>query len=48
MKALGFVNRFGPGVLRAQEALAQNGNAPAEFQFDAHYVLAVVRATDGT
>jgi len=35
MKALGFVNRFGRGVLRAQEALEQNGNAPAEFQFDA-------------
>jgi ATP-dependent DNA helicase RecG len=37
MKALGFVNRFGRGVLRAQEALAQNGNGPAEFQFDAKW-----------
>jgi ATP-dependent DNA helicase RecG len=44
MKALGFVNRFGRGVLRAQEALQQNGNAPAEFQFDANYVLALIRA----
>jgi ATP-dependent DNA helicase RecG len=44
MKALGFVNRFGRGVLRAQEALKQNGNSPAEFQFDAHYVLALIRA----
>ena len=44
MKALGFVNRFGRGVLRAQEALEQNGNAPAEFQFDANYVLALIRA----
>jgi ATP-dependent DNA helicase RecG len=44
MKALGFVNRFGRGVLRAQEALKQNGSGPAEFQFDAKYVLAVIRA----
>ena len=44
MKALGFVNRFGRGVLRAQEALEQNGNALAEFQFDANYVLALIRA----
>jgi ATP-dependent DNA helicase RecG len=44
MKALGFVNRFGRGVLRAQESLAQNGNGPAEFQFDANYVLALIRA----
>jgi ATP-dependent DNA helicase RecG len=44
MKALGFVNRFGRGVLRAQEGLKENGNGPAEFQFDANYVLAVIRA----
>ena len=44
MKALGYINRFGRGVLRAQEALAQNGNGSAEFQFDTNYVLAVMRA----
>ena len=44
MKALGFVNRFGRGVLRAQEALRQNSNPPAEFHFDANFVLAVIRA----
>jgi ATP-dependent DNA helicase RecG len=44
MKALGFVNKFGRGVLRAQEALRQNGNSPAEFDFDSHYVLALIRA----
>jgi ATP-dependent DNA helicase RecG len=43
MKALGFVNRFGRGVLHAQEALVQNGSSPAEFQFDANYVLATIR-----
>jgi predicted HTH transcriptional regulator len=35
MKALGFVNRFGYGVQRAQALLAQNGNPPAQFEFDA-------------
>jgi ATP-dependent DNA helicase RecG len=44
MKALGFVNRFGRGVMVAQEALKQNGNGLAEFWFDAHYVLATIRA----
>ena len=44
MKALGFVNRFGRGVLRAEAALAQNGNGPAEFEFDSNYVLVLMRA----
>lgn len=39
MKSLGFVNRFGYGVLRAQALLAENGNSPAEFEFDEHSVL---------
>jgi ATP-dependent DNA helicase RecG len=39
MKSLGFVNRFGYGVQRAQALLAQNGNPPAEFCFDEHSVL---------
>jgi ATP-dependent DNA helicase RecG len=39
MKSLGFVNRFGYGVQRAQALLAQNGNPPAEFEFDRHSVL---------
>lgn len=39
MKSLGFVNRFGYGVQRAQALLAQNGNPPAEFEFDTHSVL---------
>jgi ATP-dependent DNA helicase RecG len=43
MKTLGFVNRFGRGVLRAQEALLRNGNPAAEFHFDHHYVLATLR-----
>lgn len=39
MKSLGFVNRFGYGVQRAQALLQQNGNLPAEFEFDEHSVL---------
>ena len=39
MKSLGFVNRFGYGVQRAQALLLQNGNAKAEFTFDSHTVL---------
>jgi ATP-dependent DNA helicase RecG len=42
MKSLGFVNRFGYGVQRAQALLAQNGNPPAEFEFDEHSVLVKV------
>jgi len=30
MKSLGFVNRFGYGVQRAQALLAQNGKSPAK------------------
>jgi ATP-dependent DNA helicase RecG len=42
MKSLGFVNRFGYGVLRAQDLLRLNGNSPAEFEFDQHTVLVKV------
>jgi len=33
MKVLGFVNRFGRGVERAQAALSDNGSPPAAFEF---------------
>ena len=33
IKSLGFVNRFGYGVQRAQALLKENGNPPAEFVF---------------
>lgn len=42
MKSLGFVNRFGYGVQRAQALLSENGNPPAEFEFDEHTVLVKV------
>ena len=44
-KTLGFVNRFGRGVLRAQEALRRNSNPPAEFIFDHNIVLVVLRTS---
>lgn len=43
LKALGYVNRYGRGVQRAQEALERNGSPRAEFRFDAGYVLAAIR-----
>ncbi len=39
MKSLGFVNRFGYGVQRAQTLLQQNGNPPPQFEFTEHSVL---------
>jgi ATP-dependent DNA helicase RecG len=38
LKTLGFVNRFGRGVVRANSALMKNGNRPAEFHFDYGFV----------
>jgi len=43
MKTLGYVNKYGRGVLRAQEGLAKNGNPPAEFTFEPNYVLVTIR-----
>ncbi len=43
VKALGYVNKYGVGVARAQEALQQNGNPVAEFSFDPNYVAVTIR-----
>ncbi len=37
IRVLGYTNRFGQGVLRAQKALEINRNPPARFIFDPHY-----------
>ena len=42
MKSLGFVNRFGYGVQRAQALLKKNGNPPAEYEFDDRTVMVKV------
>ena len=43
LATLGYVNAFGRGVIRAQDALQRNGNPPAEFTFEASHVLATIR-----
>ena len=44
MATLGYVNRFGRGVIRAREALAHNGNPVPEFELDDPTgVVAVIR-----
>ena len=43
MATLGYVNAFGRGVIRAQEALRRNGNPEAEFAFEPSHVLATIR-----
>lgn len=43
LKSLGYVNRFGYGVQRAQALLAENGNPPAAFEFDEYSVLVKIQ-----
>lgn len=43
MKVLGYVNKYGRGVLRAQDVLNKNGHPPAEFAFESNYVLVTMR-----
>jgi ATP-dependent DNA helicase RecG len=43
LKTLGYVNRYGRGIQRAQDALAANGNPLAEFEADQRAFLAVIR-----
>lgn len=43
MKAFGYVNRFGYGIQRAQAALQDNGNPPAEFVVDDRSFLVIIR-----
>ena len=42
MATLGYVNHFGRGVIRAQQALRRNGNSEASFTFDPSHVLATM------
>ena len=43
LATLGYVNAFGRGVIRAQEALRKNGNPEAEFTFETSHVLATIQ-----
>ncbi len=44
MRALGYVNRYGQGVLRAQKALRDNGNPPADIRPEADWFSASIAA----
>ena len=43
LKSLGYVNRFGYGVQRAQALLSENGSPPAVFEFDEQSVLVKIK-----
>lgn len=43
MKTLGYVNRYGRGVIAARKAMADSGLAEPEFEFDPGYVLVTLR-----
>jgi ATP-dependent DNA helicase RecG len=43
MKVLGYVERFGVGIARAEAALRGNGHPPPEFVFEATHVLVTVQ-----
>lgn len=43
MKALGYVNRYGRGVVRAREALKRNDSPLPDFEFDAGFTLVIIR-----
>jgi ATP-dependent DNA helicase RecG len=43
MKQLGYVNRFGFGIQRAEQLLAENGNPPLEFDVDDHAFDVTIR-----
>jgi len=47
MKALGYANRFGYGIQRAQAALEENGNPAAEFEIDDRSILVVLHRRPG-
>jgi ATP-dependent DNA helicase RecG len=43
MKTLGFVQKFGIGIISAQKELSNNGDPPAEFRPTNSNVLAIIR-----
>jgi ATP-dependent DNA helicase RecG len=43
LRTLGFIQRFGAGIVTARKALDTNGNPPPVFEVDQGHVLAIVR-----
>lgn len=48
LKILGYVNRFGRGVIDAQQALSDNGSAAATFEFQPNFLLARIPRHHGS
>lgn len=46
MKSLGYVNRFGYGIQRADAALLANGNRPVEFTIDERVFAVTIRGVE--
>jgi len=44
MKEMGYVQRFGFGIVTARQELAKNGNPPLEFQVEDAHVAAILRS----
>lgn len=44
LATLGYVNQFGRGIIRAQEALRRNGNPEADFALEPNHVLVTMRS----
>ncbi len=44
MRTLGYAERFGVGLQIVRQSLSRNGNPPAEFRIDDHFVHVTVRA----
>ena len=43
MRILGYVQKFGGGIVTARAALANNGNPPPEFKATTTHVLVTLR-----
>ncbi len=43
MRVLGYVQKFGGGIVVARGAMQQNGNPPLEFRVEPSHVMAIVR-----
>jgi ATP-dependent DNA helicase RecG len=43
MKSMGYINKFGYGIQRAQTILKENNNPPAEFQIDDKVFCVIIR-----
>ena len=48
MKYLGFMQRFGLGILTARKALERNGNPPLEFDLPENFVIVTIRKNDAS